>query len=138
MTALRVGNFKAFGATQTLPLKPITLIFGPNSSGKSSLIHALLLAHEAERVGKLDVFRTEIGGDSVDLGGFRQYVYRRNAAQRVEWGFELDARALKDRLGVRLEPADRIGGSLSLALNWIMRANRNPAPTQRWTPIASI
>lgn len=113
LTALRVGNFKAFGATQTLPLKPITLIFGPNSSGKSSLIHALLLAHEAERVGKLDVFRTEIGGDSVDLGGFRQYVYRRNAAQRVEWGFELDARALKDRLGVRLEPADRIGGSLS-------------------------
>ena len=28
-------NFKAFGQGQTLPVRPITLIFGPNSSGKS-------------------------------------------------------------------------------------------------------
>ncbi len=39
LTALRVGNFKAFADTQRIPLKPITLIFGPNSAGKSSFIH---------------------------------------------------------------------------------------------------
>ncbi|MGZ5520044.1 MAG: AAA family ATPase, partial [Limisphaerales bacterium] len=36
-------NFKAFGGQQTVKLKPITLIYGPNSSGKSSLLQSLLL-----------------------------------------------------------------------------------------------
>jgi predicted ATPase len=38
-----LANFKAFGPTaQEIPLKPITLVFGPNSAGKSSLIHSVL------------------------------------------------------------------------------------------------
>ena len=66
LTALRLGNFKAFAATQTIPLRPLTLIFGPNSSGKSSIIHGLLLAHEAIRTGTIDVRRPQLGGDSVE------------------------------------------------------------------------
>jgi predicted ATPase len=27
--SFQIGNFKAFGETQEIPLKPITLIFGP-------------------------------------------------------------------------------------------------------------
>ncbi|WP_353260286.1 AAA family ATPase, partial [Prochlorothrix hollandica] len=38
-----ITNFKAFGKTQAIPLRPITLIYGPNSSGKSSIIQSLLL-----------------------------------------------------------------------------------------------
>src|SRR2546427_1753404 len=70
--ALGLGNFKAFAETQSIPIRPLTLIFGANSSGKSSFIHGLLLAHQslvADREnGSLNVTRTEIGGDSVDLG----------------------------------------------------------------------
>ncbi len=44
LTALRLANFKAFAASQRIPLRPITLVFGANSAGKSSLIHALALA----------------------------------------------------------------------------------------------
>lgn len=51
LTALRLGNFKAFADTQRMPVKPLTLLFGPNSSGKSSLIHGLLLAHHAVETG---------------------------------------------------------------------------------------
>lgn len=39
LTALRLANFKAFGGAQRAPLRPITLVFGANSAGKSSLIH---------------------------------------------------------------------------------------------------
>src|SRR5690606_13320924 len=40
---LGIANFKAFGPhPQNIPLKPITLVFGPNSGGKSSLLHYLL------------------------------------------------------------------------------------------------
>ena len=47
LTALRLGNFKAFAATQRIAIQPLTLIFGANSSGKSSLLHGLLLVKEA-------------------------------------------------------------------------------------------
>lgn len=96
LTALSVGNFKAFADTQTLSIKPLTLIYGPNSAGKSSLVQALALAHEAEfgqasATGPmLDIHQTRLGGSAIDLGGFRQYVHRGQARQRVEWGAELD------------------------------------------------
>ncbi len=89
ISGLRIGNFKAFSDTQYVPIRPLTLIFGPNSSGKSSVIHSLLLAHEAMKNGNLDIHRTEIGGDSVDLGGFKQYVYNRDTNRKIQWAIEL-------------------------------------------------
>lgn len=42
-TKIGFNNFKAFGPKmQYFTKKPITLIYGPNSVGKSSLIRALL------------------------------------------------------------------------------------------------
>jgi hypothetical protein len=86
ITELSIGNFKAFGATQRLPIKPLTLIFGANSSGKSSIIHSLLLARAVMEKGAWDVNRTEAGGDSVDLGGFGQYIHRRDRSFTLNWG----------------------------------------------------
>lgn len=102
LSALHVGNFKAFADTQRIPLKPITLVFGPNSAGKSSFIHSLALAHEAqfgrEKRGRarLDVHHTEIGGSAIDLGGYRQFVHRGQLRNGVEWGAELKVSELGD------------------------------------------
>lgn len=46
LTRLRIEQFKAFGAAQDIPLAPITLIYGPNSAGKSAVIEALLLLNQ--------------------------------------------------------------------------------------------
>lgn len=116
LTALKVGNFKAFADTQTIPLKPITLIFGPNSAGKSSIIHNLALAHEALRSGRLDVFRTDIGGTAIDLGGFRQYVHKTQRGRRVEWGAEIDTAYLTGRIAERLASVKRVSLSLLIGL----------------------
>jgi len=116
LTALRVGNFKAFAETQRIPLKPITLIFGPNSAGKSSFIHSLALAHEAHRKGLLDVFRTELGGTSIDLGGFRQYVHKTDRGNRVEWAAELDVAQMPPTLAGRMANAKRLTVSLLFGL----------------------
>jgi hypothetical protein len=97
LRGLALGNFKAFADTQNVPIRPLTLLFGANSSGKSSVLHGLLLARHAIDTGELDVSRTEIGGDSVDLGGFRQYVHRRELSRRVEWSAELDGGTLRGR-----------------------------------------
>lgn len=76
LTGIEIANFKAFGATQKIPIRPITLIFGANSSGKSSLIHSLLLAHHAANTGDFNVVFPSLGGETVDLGGFRRYVHK--------------------------------------------------------------
>jgi predicted ATPase len=89
-----LARFKAFAEAQNIPIKPLTLIFGANSSGKSSVIHGMLLAGESIETGKVDIFKTKLGGDSVDLGGFRQYVHRRRVGDRVEWTAELETRKL--------------------------------------------
>lgn len=117
LTALHLGNFKAFGATQKIPLRPLTIVFGPNSSGKSSIIHSLLFAHEAlnsQKANNLDVTRPKIGGESVDLGGFRQFVFRRDAGNRIEWGCELDVARLPDGLDMMLKEARSVVVSLSV------------------------
>ena len=75
---LELTNFKAFGNTQRVPLRPITLIFGANSSGKSSLLHALLLAHHGVLTGEFNVNSPLLAGDTVDLGGIRQFTFMRN------------------------------------------------------------
>jgi hypothetical protein len=111
-----IGNFKAFAETQQIPLGPLTLIYGANSSGKSSVIHSMILARHALETGELDAHRTNLGGESVDLGGFRQYVHRREASRRMEWSAELDTTSFTGRLAELLAPVKRLTVSLSVGI----------------------
>ena len=116
LTAFSIANFKAFAATQRVPLRPITLMYGANSAGKSSVIHALALAHHAIETGNLDAQRTQIGGESIDLGGFRQYIHGRveEGRRQVELGFELDPRRLSGRVAKLLRSAREIVVELAI------------------------
>jgi hypothetical protein len=98
---------------------PRQCLYGPNSAGKSSLIHSLALAHHGLLTGDLDVQRTEIGGESIDLGGFRQYVHRRDATRRVEWGIDLSTSGAKDQLAELLAPVNSVSLRLSIGLGFI-------------------
>ncbi len=137
LTAFRIANFKAFADTQRVPLRPITLIYGANSAGKSSVIHALALAHDAIETGNLDAQRTQIGGESIldaqrtqiggesiDLGGFRQYVHRRDEALQVELGFELDPRRLSGRVAQPLCSAREIVVELAIGVGITSESDR--------------
>jgi hypothetical protein len=116
ISALRLGNFKAFAETQHIPIRPLTLIFGANSSGKSSILHGLLLAHHGMKTGELNAFRTTLGGDSVDLGGFRQYIYRRDVQRHMEWGIELDTAQMTGRLAELLAPVRMVRVALTIGV----------------------
>lgn len=62
------------------------------------MLHALALAHHA----------MQIGGESIDLGGFRQYVHRRQRDRQVELGFEVDPRRLSGRVAEILRSAREV------------------------------
>ena len=126
VSTFQIANFKAFGAAQRMPLRPITLIYGANSAGKSSILHALALAHHAIETGDLDTRRTRIGGDSIDLGGFRQYVHKRDRDRQVELVFELDPDRLSGRMAEILRSARKVAVELAVGGGF---ADEQPAPS---------
>lgn len=114
--SIHLSNFKAFAETQAIPLKPITLIFGANSAGKSSIIHSLALLHEALHTGELDISRTRLGGSSIDLGGFRQYIHRRQANRRMDLRLTLSTAKFQGRLKELLDPTKEIAAAVTVGM----------------------
>ena len=90
ITAVEIENFKGIGRPMRVEFKPITLLFGNNSAGKSTVLHALCYAHEILRHGNVDVHKTDIGGDRIDLGGFRNLVHAHDPTRTVRLRFELN------------------------------------------------
>jgi hypothetical protein len=115
ITSIRLGNFKAIGRTQELPLRRLTLLYGPNSSGKSSILHGLLFGCQATQTGDLDVHQTDLGGDAVDLGGFRRFVYRRHPSSLAEWGVTVPAAEAGGSFSA-LDPGSNVGISCLFGL----------------------
>lgn len=63
--------------------KPITLVYGPNSIGKSSLIKSLLYFRAIRVNGNQNLKTTDIFGDDVDFGGFYNAVHKHNTDKNI-------------------------------------------------------
>ena len=88
-TGISLGNYKPFESIQKGRMARITLIYGPNSAGKSSIIQALLLLQQSNKsssqrptVGPLDA-----SGPGHDFGTVRALANRQKASQKFHVGF---------------------------------------------------
>jgi len=90
ISAIEISNFKGIAETIRVDLKPITLLFGANSAGKSTVLQALLYAREILARRNTDPDRTQLGGEQVDLGGFCNLVHDHERDRCVALWFELD------------------------------------------------
>lgn len=90
ITAITIENFKGIREPICVELKPITLLFGPNSAGKSTIVQALHYAREIFERQNLNPDRTLLGGDSIDLGGFESLVHQHNLNLPVTLRFDLN------------------------------------------------
>jgi hypothetical protein len=95
LTHIKLNNFKIWRHTGQLALAPLTLLFGTNSSGKSSLIQSLLLLRQTVKSSdpNLDLnFGNPDVGDSVTLGQYRDVLCRHGAdtetVKRTQIGIE--------------------------------------------------
>ena len=86
LTRLGLRNFKAFGdEMQYADLAPITLIYGPNSGGKSSIIQALLMLKQSAEASELrSVMELVPRGDYVDLGSVEGFIHNHDASRVFE------------------------------------------------------
>jgi AAA15 family ATPase/GTPase len=82
---LRLENFQGFGKNTEIELAPITLIFGPNSSGKSSLIKSLLLMKQSV-LRPLENSQVNFIDSYVDVGDFSTCVFAHDKLRKISLG----------------------------------------------------
>lgn len=89
LRALSLKNFKGFSDEVRIELRPITLLFGANSAGKSSVLQALQYMREILERQNVNADRTLQGGEAVDLGGFANLVHGRDPKRQIEIAVEM-------------------------------------------------
>ncbi len=85
LTGLTIEGYKSFRDRTELPLAPLTVVYGPNSSGKSSLIQSLLLLKQS--MGQPHLVTQ---GDVTDVGSFTG-IRNRHEAPTVRFSLDFGA-----------------------------------------------
>ena len=87
-TQLYAQNFKSWRELPTVDLKPITGVFGANSSGKTSLLQLLLLMKQtAESPDRQQPLQFGDDRSHIDLGSFRDVVTGHDPTAALTIGF---------------------------------------------------
>lgn len=89
ITKITIQNFKGIDDEVEIPLKPITLLFGANSAGKSTILQSLLYLRELLERSNSDADVLMASGNAIDLGGFRQMVHDRDPKREITIGVTL-------------------------------------------------
>lgn len=109
LTSLTIKNFKGIDEEGVrIQFAPITLLFGPNNAGKSTVMQALYLAREVFCQAEPDLEYTDQSGKGLDLGSFKDYVHRHDLGRTVRIGLELQTDGLP-LMGDSLEIQQREG-----------------------------
>ncbi len=91
LKSITIKNFKGIDEEGvTIDFAPITLLFGPNNAGKSTIIQALHLAREVFCEPKPDFDRMDKYGKSFNLGSFKDYVHRHDINKIVNIKLDFD------------------------------------------------
>jgi len=123
LTNLRIRNFKAWEDTGDIRLAPITLFFGANSSGKSSIGQFLMMLKQTtESPNRKEVLNTGSNvNDAVKLGSFRDMVYSRDPDKHIlftyTWKSLSSNFTITDPVNRRTYPVDSFSFSADIGLD---------------------
>lgn len=83
---IRIRNFKCLRDTGTLKIRPLTILIGPNSSGKSSLIQFLLMIRQTATSRDYEsplIFN----GPCIQLESYRNIIWKNNPEENLAFEF---------------------------------------------------
>lgn len=126
LNTMRLRHFKAWQDTGPIEFAPLTLIFGPNSAGKSSLGHWLLALKQT--VQSSDRHRALHLGDPhslVELGMFADCLHRHDVTKSLAFDmqWQLDpALAVSDPLSGKTYR----GNGMAVGVRWLANAQQQP------------
>lgn len=104
ITKVILENFKGVGERVEIPLRAITLLFGANSAGKSTILQSMLYLRELLERRNADADTLQASGQSIDLGGFKNLVHKHDVGRVVRIG----ASVTVDDDGLREYPVARL------------------------------
>lgn len=110
----QITNFKPFAGPANIPIKPITLLFGPNSSGKSSIFQPLLILKQTleEKNPHIPLLSK---GSLVDLGNFRDFIHGHQVKR--SFSIKMTVRSHTIRYGIFYPFDKELGENLNLHPN---------------------
>ena len=99
LTRLTLKKFKSWKNTGRMRIAPITALFGPNSSGKTSLLQMLLLLKQtADSSDRKQVLNLGDERSLVELGTFQDILFGHEPGSMLEWDLEW---TLPERLEIK-------------------------------------
>jgi predicted ATPase len=89
LTNLQLKNFKIWKDTKPLKMAPLTVLFGTNSSGKSSIEQFFLMLKQTMESSdrKIVIYPGDLN-TPVNLGSFEELVLARDTKNKLEFNFE--------------------------------------------------
>lgn len=88
---LRIQNFKGWKDTSDIRMAPISLFFGANSSGKSSIGQFLMMLKQTvESPDRKAVFYPGGKNSAVQLGSYQEMVFQRDPDHKIGFEYEWD------------------------------------------------
>ena len=112
---LRIQNFKIWKDTGRIRTAPITLFFGANSSGKSSIGQFLMMLKQtAESPDRKAVFYPGGRSSAVQLGSYQEMVFHRDPINKIAFDYRW---SLQDNLRFKDPISGQSFGGDELAFN---------------------
>ena len=101
---LKIQNFKGWKDTGTIHMAPISLFFGANSSGKSSIGQFLMMLKQTvESPDRKAVFYPGGKNSAVQLGSYQEMVFHRDTSHKIVFEYRW---SLRDMLKIE-DPASK-------------------------------
>lgn len=85
----RISRFKSIATTERLEFRPLTLLAGPNSSGKSSVIQSVLLIAQS-LASQVPERHLVLNGEFIKLGTFDDVLNQQSSERTISFGFTVD------------------------------------------------
>lgn len=98
ISSISLQNYKAFSDV-TIPLKPLTILLGANSVGKSSILQMIMLLHQtAEERGYKYSSALKIYGNYVNIGAYENLFKGKKTNSPLVLNIEINSSALMEEL----------------------------------------
>ncbi|HYE32775.1 MAG TPA: AAA family ATPase, partial [Methylomirabilota bacterium] len=131
---IRIRNLRSLADTGFIDLKPLTLLVGVNSSGKSTFLRTFpLLRQSVETVTKGPILWY---GRYVDFGGFDTAVMRTASPREVTMDFQVQLRPNADPTEVRswyypaIRVLEELPTTVSLSLTSLAEGETKPSKVE--------
>lgn len=102
MDKIKFENYKAF-AKGEMELKPLTLLLGANSSGKSSILHLFLMLEQTINYAENYSTAFKTNGHSVSMGEDENLLKDKNHGKTLALEFDINANQYIKKLKLMLE-----------------------------------